>query len=110
MSQVGFNSKTPAGKAIVHILGLTVLGDALGVYTEYVGPPDDGGMILTLHPAFEANASRGERTLMLIVESLAGAQNVNLRWALDDLDDESRKAVCEAMFIAAGFEYAGVAS
>jgi hypothetical protein len=98
---VHFNVKDNAGRAIIHLRAKSALADIdEGLETrEYPG----GGRTLIVHPQLSVHISEGEAALLLAAESLAGASNVNLFWLLDGLDDRSKRAIAEAVFIAAGF-------
>lgn len=96
---VHFNVRDHAGLAILHLLGKTPMGRGPGIELRELS---GGGRTLIVHPSIESSLSRGERSLLLIIESLAGDQSVNLRWVLDDIDYPSRRVVAEAVMIASG--------
>lgn len=98
---VHYNAKDYAGRAIEHLLEKSALADIQ--HGLEVRSHTDGGRTLIVHPSFDSWASDGERTLMVAVESLAGAGFVNLRWLLDGLDERSKRAFAEAVLIAGGF-------
>lgn len=100
-TMVHFNVKDNAGRAIMHVLEKSALAD-IGDGLELRQYPD-GGRTLIVHPQLSVHVSKGEASLLLAAESLAGLSNVNLLWLLADLDERSKRAIAEAVFIAGGF-------
>ena len=99
---VNFNVKDAAGRAIMHVLEKSALADVADgelVLHEYGG----GGRTLVVHPRLSERPSDGEASLLVAIESLAGDGFVNIRWMLAGLDDRSKRAIAEAVFIAGGF-------
>jgi hypothetical protein len=99
---VHYNVRDYAGRAITHLLERSALAGVVSglTVTEHSG----GGRTLIVHPYFAEHPSQGEAALLLVIESLAGDQSVNLRWVLADVDEPSRRAIAEAVSIAAGLE------
>jgi hypothetical protein len=98
---VHYNVKDNAGRAIEHVLNKSALAE-IGDGLELRKYPD-GGRTLIVHPQLSARVSDGEASLLLAVESLAGQGNVNLLWLLNGLDERSKRAIAEGVFIAGGF-------
>lgn len=98
---IQFNTNDPAGRAIEHLLEKSALADVsehLRV-EEHAG----GGRTVIVDPQFSAYCSVGEASLLLVAESLNSSQKVCLSWILASLDGRSKRAVAEAILIAAGF-------
>lgn len=98
---VHFNVNDRDGRAIMHVLEKSALADVQHGFELREYP--DGGRTLIVHPSFSASPSDGEGSLLVAIESLAGQGNVNLHWLLDCIDERSKRAVAEAVFIASGF-------
>jgi hypothetical protein len=102
---ISYNVTTPAGRAIQHLLEKSPLAD---IHADPNGGLEirdygDGGRTMIVHPQLSARVSSGEASLLLAVESFAGQSPVKLWWVLQDLDERSKRAFVEAVFIAAGF-------
>lgn len=97
---IHFNTTTPVGRAIVHLLEKSALAD-IRDGMELKRQPD-GACTLIVHPSLGGHCSKGEESLMCAVESLATSQKVCLSWVLDDIDARSGRALGEAILIAAG--------
>jgi hypothetical protein len=104
---IHYNVRDAAGRAITHVLEKSALAGRAGLEVRDVG---GGGRTLIVHPQLSAVVSEGEASLLLAIESIAGQGNVNIFWLLDGIDEPSRRAIAEAVFIASGFEYRQVAS
>ena len=99
---VHFNVRDNAGRAIMHVLEKSALATEVGDGLE-LREHSGGGRTLIVHPSLSAHVSKGTASLLLTVESLAGQGNVNLLWMLADIDEPSKRAIAEAVFIAGGF-------
>lgn len=105
-SLIHYNVRNNDGRAIQHLLEKSALADITDgmEIREHSG----GGRTLIVHPQLASRVSDGEGSLFVILESIAGQGQVNLLWALEQIDERSRRAVAEAVFIAGGFRGATV--
>jgi hypothetical protein len=108
-AEFGFNVSTANGRAIQHILEQSSLAPHLGngITVTWHG---DSGRMLYVHESYTDWCGTGAATLLVLIESLAGSSKVVLANVFAVLDDANRKVAAEAMWLAAGYEYLGVAS
>lgn len=108
-SELGYNITTATGRAIQHILEQSSLAPHVGngITVTWHG---DTGRMLYVHDSYTDWCGTGAATLLVLIESLAGAHPVILANVFAVLDDANRKVAAEAMWLAAGYEYLGVAS
>lgn len=108
-SEFGFNTTTGPGRAIQHILEQSSLASHLGNGITVTWHGDSGRMVY-VHESYTDWCGTGAATLLVLIESLAGTAPVILAHVFAVLDDANRKVAAEAMWLAAGYEYMGVAS
>lgn len=104
---IGFNTTTPPGRAVAHLFDRSALAryrDRGWTELEYAG----GGRQITVDTETADQFSAGEKSLLILAESLAGAGSVNVNWLLSDTDDDQHRVIAETMWIAAGFALLGV--
>lgn len=102
MTTIPFNSATPAGRAITHLLD-NVLADHVGqgIDVQWRGGDD---RLLVVHPSLQSNHEDVTASLLMLVASIAGHGGVCLGQLHAVADENQRHHIAIAGFMAAGYQ------